>query len=300
MPRISRSQYARSRYALRDHIAQMNPERDFHEIYRLLAAHEFPWDTNQSLSFALYRTFAVPSIGGLLARTGEFTERVQKRYDDTTLILDAVLEHGFASDEGRTAIRRINQMHRGYPISNDDLRYVLCTFVVVPVRWLDSYGWRALTESERTACANYYRELGARMNIKNIPRTYAEFAATLDAYETTHFAFDRGGRAVADSTLELMTEFPPMRLLPRGLAIRFAKSLMDDALLAAFDYRAPRGRVACRAALRLRGKVVRLLPPRRKPLYNRELSNVRGYPDGYSVAELGTFPAPARCPVPHR
>ena len=49
---------------------------------------------NQSLSFALFRTYAVPSIGALLARTGEFTERAQKRHDDTVLILDAVLEHG--------------------------------------------------------------------------------------------------------------------------------------------------------------------------------------------------------------
>ena len=42
---------------------------------------------------------------------------------------------GFDSDEGKTAIRRINQMHRSYDISNDDLRYVLATFVVVPKRW---------------------------------------------------------------------------------------------------------------------------------------------------------------------
>jgi hypothetical protein len=282
----------------------LNPERDYQEIYRLLAAHEFPWDTNQSLSFALYRTYAVPSIGALLARTGEFTERVQKRYDDTTLILDAVLEHGFGSTAGRTAIRRMNQMHRGYPISDDDMRYVLCTFVVVPIRWLDSYGWRALTEHERIACANYYRELDARMNIKDIPRTHREFAAALDDYEARRFAFDPGGRAVADSTLELMTTFTPMRFLPRVMAIHFAKSLMDDALLEAFDYRVPRARGVCRAALRMRGKFVSLLPPRRKPLYNRESSNVRRYPDGYSVAALGTFPSPARppagCPVPHR
>ena len=51
---------------------------------------------NQALSFALFHTYAVPSIGSLFrARTGEFIARTQQRYDDTTLILDAVLEHGF-------------------------------------------------------------------------------------------------------------------------------------------------------------------------------------------------------------
>ena len=46
-------------------------------------------------------------------------------------------------------------------------------------------------------------------------------------------------------------------------------------------------------ALRLRGQVVRRLPPRREPLYARQLPNIRSYPDGYQVAELGTFPSSA-------
>ena len=50
-------------------------EFDHAEIYRITVAHEFPWDMNQSLSFALFRTYAVPSIGGLLDRTGELTGR---------------------------------------------------------------------------------------------------------------------------------------------------------------------------------------------------------------------------------
>ena len=75
-------------------ISRLDPATDYHEIYQIMAFHEFPWDMNQSLSFALYRTYAIPSIGGLLRQTGEFTERTQKRYDDTALILDTILEHG--------------------------------------------------------------------------------------------------------------------------------------------------------------------------------------------------------------
>src|SRR5919206_2366859 len=114
----------------------LDPMTEFVEIYRNVTMHEFPWDMNQALSFALYRTYAVPSIGGLLARTGELTERTQKRYDDTVLLLDAILEFGFEDDRGRTALRRVNRMHGSYDISNDDMRYVLSTFVVVPMRWL--------------------------------------------------------------------------------------------------------------------------------------------------------------------
>ena len=110
---------------------QLDPVRDRDEIARHVSALDFPWDTVQALSFALFRTYAVPSIGRLLDETGEFTTRVQKRYDDTGLLLEEVQRHGLASPRGRSAVRRVNQMHARYDISNDDLRYVLATFVVV-------------------------------------------------------------------------------------------------------------------------------------------------------------------------
>src|SRR3954468_13895830 len=112
----------------RDHwqqqIAGLDPETDFVEIYRIMGAYEFPWDMTQSLGLALYRTYAVPSIGELLAATGEFHGRTPKRYADTGLTLGAGLEHGFARPTGRSAIRRMNRMHGSYAISNDDMRYV--------------------------------------------------------------------------------------------------------------------------------------------------------------------------------
>lgn len=133
------------RYDWLKKIQRMDPETEFTEIYRISSWYEFPWDYTQSLSFALYRTYAVPSIGRLLAGTGEFTRRTQKRYDDTVLILEAVIEHGFDSSQGREAIRRMNGMHRRYDISDADYRYVLSTFVVTPKRWMDDYGWRRLS-----------------------------------------------------------------------------------------------------------------------------------------------------------
>lgn len=46
------------------------------------------WDGQRALEIALLRTFAVPGIGGLLATTGEFTQRTQRRYDDTALLTE--------------------------------------------------------------------------------------------------------------------------------------------------------------------------------------------------------------------
>lgn len=286
------------RYAWARKTASLDPLEDAEQITRILATHEFPWDITQALGFALFRTYAVPSIGRLLAGTGEFPERTQKRYDDTGLLLDAVLEHGLDTREGKAAVRRINQMHGMYDISNDDMRYVLSTFVVVPIRWLARFGWRRLTEAELLATVTYYRRLGQHMGIRDLPDTIDEFAELLDDYEVTNFAYDPGGRAVADATLDLMTTFPPNHLAPKGLVRRFSYALMDDLLLDAFRYPHPSRaeRAAAAAALRTRSRVVRRMPPRLEPYFARHSPNVRSYPDGYDVRTLGTFRS--GCAVP--
>lgn len=273
-------------------IATLDPETDYEEIYRIDTMFEFPWDMNQSLGLALYRTYAVPSIGGLLARTGEFTERTQKRYDDTGLILTAIGENGLDSPEGRAAIRRINQMHGRYGLPNDDMRYVLSTLVTVPIRWLDEYGYRPLSEAEKVASAHYYRRLGGLMNIKDLPTTWQEFGELMDAYEREHFGYDEGAVAVSEATLALMATFPPNDKGPRRLMRRSALALMDDDLLSAFRYDAPTRveQVLYRGAIKARAALLRHVPARRQPVHFADLPQVRSYPDGYEIAALGTFP----------
>ncbi|MEC4020366.1 oxygenase MpaB family protein [Streptomyces sp. H27-D2] len=293
------------RYDWLKEIQRLDPERDFLRIYRITATHEFPWDLTRALELALYRTYAVPSIGRLLDETAQLTDRAQKRYDDTALLLDAVVEHGFEHEDGLDAIRRINQMHRGYDISDDDMRYVLCTFVVTPKRWLDAYGWRRLSEREKHAMAVYYRTLGRHLGIPDIPRSYPEFERCLDAYEDAHFGWDEGARRVSDATLDLMASWYPAPLAPlvRGASM----ALLDDSLLRAFRYDRPKPavRTLVRSALRLRAKAVRLLPPRTSPHYARQNPEIKGYPFGYNLSDLGTFPEPRGsggavpgCPVP--
>ena len=283
-------------------IEELDPARDFAEIYRLLTTYEFPWDMNQALSFALFRTYAVPSIGALLARTAELTERTQKRYDDTVLILDAVMEHGSDSSEGRAAIRRMNQMHRSYEISNDDLRYVLATFVVMPIRWLDDYGWRPLTEIERVASANYYRDLGRHMGIREIPETWQAFARAMDAYERKHFGVDDGARRVAESTLTLVATFPPNGRLPAALVRRISFAMMDGPLLDAFGFPHPSRvlRALVRGGLKGRGRVVRFLPPRSEPLFPGSFRRFAATRTATRCPHSGRSRLAARCHTPGR
>jgi hypothetical protein len=274
-------------------VLSLDPEVDWLEITRITYAIEFPWDVSQSLSLALFRTYAVPSIGGLLAETGEFTSRVQKRYDDTVLLLDTVLHHGFDEGPGREALRRINRMHGHYPISNDDFRYVLSTFVVVPRRWIEDFGWRPLRVTEEDAMVRYYRELARHMGIQEVPETYEEFEDLMDSYERSSFAFDPGARAVADATLGLAATLPPNDRIPRRWAVAATKALLDDHVLEAFGYERPSLalRAAVRASLKARAQVVARMRPRQEPVHAIDLPQVRSYPDGYDVTQLGTFPS---------
>lgn len=284
----------------RDHwlreIAKLDPERDYEEISRIGGTYEFPWDIQQSLSLALFRTYAVPSIGRLLYDTGAFTGDVQKRHDDTLLILYSMAIDGLESSRGHAAVKRMNQMHGSYDISNEDMRYVLSAFVVTPTRWIKHYGWRKGIPAEQLAAVRYYQRLGKLMGITDIPETYEAFEELLDAYEADNFAFDEKSLAVANSTLGLFESFYPRPM--RRAANALLRALMEDHLLEAFHYKKPSAPVVflARRLMRIRARLVAFLPARQLPKGVADFREVKSYPDGFRVEDLGTFPAV--CPVP--
>ena len=64
-----------SRYAILRTIESLDPEKDHQRIVFLSSCFDFSFDTTRALEFALFRTFAVPRISGLLDCTGEFAKR---------------------------------------------------------------------------------------------------------------------------------------------------------------------------------------------------------------------------------
>jgi hypothetical protein len=283
------------RYRWLRRITGLDPERDHHEIYRISTGYEFPWDYQRSLELALFRTYCVPSISALLAATGEFRDRPQKRYDDTALLMAELAEHGYDSPRGREALRVVNRLHGRYAISNDDMRYVLSTFVYEPIDWIDRFGWRRLSEHERLAAFHFYRAVGTRMGIRDIPAGYAEFRRFKLDYEHGTFRGCESNSRVGTYTLELFCGWFPAPLRP---AVRVAvRGLLDPAMLAAFGF-PPAPRWVSRAerhALRARAAVVRHLPPRRTSKLARDPRNrtYPGYPSGYRPQDLGAPPPPA-------
>ena len=102
----------------------LDPEVDYEKIARNLSLYEFPWDSLQSLSLALFRTYAVPNIGRLLASTGEFETATQKRHDDTALLLEIPTANGLNSFKG--TIGDPSHQPDAPPVRHLKRRHALC------------------------------------------------------------------------------------------------------------------------------------------------------------------------------
>jgi len=270
-------------------IRRMNPEKDHDKIVKELSTTVFPWDIERALEFALYRTYAIPSISGLLSHTGKFEQEPQKRYDDTELLLAEVMENGLNSAPAHQAIERINAIHGQYSIRNEDFLYVLSTFIFEPIRWVKRYGWRSMTPLEEKAWFNYYSALGRRMNIHSIPSSIEAFEAYNVAFEKAHFAYSESNHRVACATRDLFLGF----YLPKplyGLGLPAFYAMLDRELLLALGFSEPKRNTVrvTKSLMQCRAWLIQKLPKRTKPVYITKRKRP-SYPMGYAIAELGSL-----------
>jgi hypothetical protein len=275
-----------------DEIRALDPVRDHQRIVFLSTCYDFSFDTTRALEFALFRTFCVPSIAALLDRTGEFGQRAQKRYDDTDLIVSELMEWGYDSERGRRALRKMNQLHGRFQIANADFLYVLSTFVFEPIRWNARFGWRRMCRQEQLGMFYFWREVGRRMNIRELPTDYESFERFDVLYEREHYQYSDASHRVGGATRDMFLGWFPRVLHPIVRPAIYA--MMEDALIKGFGFPRPTGtmRRLVRGSLRLRAGIQRCLPGRRRPFLRTELTH-RTYPNGYSIEQLGPSIAPA-------
>ncbi|MBY5164012.1 oxygenase MpaB family protein [Salsipaludibacter albus] len=275
-------------------IAELDPQTQAREIVWLLSTHEFPWDLETALSFALFRTYASPDIAVVLDATGEFGHRARKRYDDTELVMAWMARDGLDGRLGRTALRRMNAMHAAFELDPVDLHYVLTTFICEPLRWIERWGWRPLTDAEVAASLRWYLDLGRHMGLRDLSEDLADHDAFNRAYEAERFRYHPANRRVAQASVDMFLQAHlPAPVHPAGeVAIR---ALLDPPLLAAFGWEpAPPAVVtAVHAALRARAWVQRTLVPERRTPHDLTRVDRPTYPTGHRVEQLGTFPTEA-------
>lgn len=265
--------------AVQRELNSLNPIRDHQRMVHLLTAYEFPFDITRALELALFHTYASPRVSGLLARTGEFERHGQKRYDDTSRLISEFMESGYDSDKGQRAIAHMNKIHGHYRIDNADFVFVLATFVFYPIDWLNRYGWRKLTASEEQALFYFFREVGIRMNLHDLPGNLAELRAFSDVYEEKYFRYTDSNRKIADATVRIVQGWFPRFLHP--LVQPTFSALINNKLRMAFGYQRPPGWFIglTTGALWLRKWPLRWITFKPYP-YLIEKTTFRYYPDG--------------------
>jgi hypothetical protein len=266
--------------------ASVAPRRDHQAIVHRIACYDFPFDFTRSLELALFRTFCVPSISRLLQYTGEFEARPQKRYDDTDLLVSEIVEHGYDSERGAAAIARMNALHGRFKIANRDFLYVLSSFVYEPIRWIERYGRRPLSDVEKESLFLFWRAVGQRMQIADIPADYEAFRKFNVDYERTHFRYSESNQRIGIATREMFVSWYPRLLAP--CVRQSIHTLLDEPLRRCFGFEDPTplfGRLVP-VLLRWRGRLTALLPRRRRPRLRTQLRH-RSYRDGYDIERLG-------------
>ncbi len=199
--------------------------------------------------------------------------------------MEEIAQHGYDSPRGRQPLRMVNRMHGRHDSSNDDMLSVLSTFVFEPVRWSDTYGWRALSDHERRAGSLHHLEVGRRMGIRGIP-PYGEFERFNRDHEARHYRFAESNRAVAeDNNTRMMGEWFPRPLRP-SVRRGFVAGL-EPPMRRAFGFPEPRAATVAlvRAALRAHGVAERCLPARRVSRLGRGKNLT--YPGGCALSTLG-------------
>ncbi|KAI1321625.1 hypothetical protein EDD11_003105 [Mortierella claussenii] len=302
-----------------------------HQVVSCTGDFDFPFLNFLALEFALFKTYAIPSISNILAGTRQFERHCLKRTEDTTLIMLEMVEpyarktYRDMKNEGKvdekedqkdewrekTALERMNFIHGHYPIQQEDYLYTLAMFVLEPARWIDRFEWRTTTDLEKNAILAMWIHHGERMHIQNIPRSYKGMEAWAEEYEARHTTYSQSNATIATATTNLFLTLIPTGLHPLGRQV--IACLLSDRLRTAFAIPPPpRGLTTLVVTiLKLRGWFVRhCLLPRRLPLIRTALtSNSEDkfvprwnkykavYPHGYKIQELGPDRFLNKCPV---
>ncbi|KAK1220831.1 hypothetical protein PQX77_016402 [Marasmius sp. AFHP31] len=218
---------------------------DAQKVVGALIRYEMPLILEYALAFALFKTYAIPSISKILASTKELksAEGISKRYADTSILISTWVtcpisgvvadasggEKSNAQDpRANLAIARTNFLHSHYNIKNDDYLYTLGLFMFEPAKWAAKFGWRSLTPLEEHAFFILWVEIGNRMGIKEIPKSAETFKDWIREYEDKYMVPAQTNHDVATYTTEELIFPIPETFGLKKFARRMSIAVLED------------------------------------------------------------------------
>lgn len=201
-----------------------------HEIMKFSLLHEFPWMYFFGTSFALIKTYAVASGTPLLVQTRQLTTdaKVGRRAEDTGVLIAEFVVGSVDSERGLKALSKVNWLHARYgsKIGNDEMTHTLAMFVLEPHTWVDRYEWRAISELEKVAAFVYWKEIGNRMGIRDIPGTLDDLRSWTETFEEKNMVYAKSNRICAETTMNLYLRNIPGYM--KSFARHAANSLLEE------------------------------------------------------------------------
>ena len=140
-------------------------------IYASLFDLEFPWFFSKRTQLALFRTYTVPTISSLLARTSllSSSSTAPKRYAETELLFYEWAFREWGSAQWLQAMARLRAVHTDYrragKIKEEDMLFTLAALMTQPVYLIEAWEWRPLTDIELCAMGTFYRAVAEALEI---------------------------------------------------------------------------------------------------------------------------------------
>jgi ER-bound oxygenase mpaB/B'/Rubber oxygenase, catalytic domain len=182
----------------------------------------------------------------LLVKTSQLStlENAGKRYADTAALVAEIFGNEPTSERVIEAFGRLNYLHGVYRASgqilDDDMLYTLALFAIEPIRWIERYDWRKLTDLEKCAVGTFMKSMGDAMLIDygNLPSAkhgfkdgiqwLEEIWQWIEEYEIKHMVPNKDNHQTANETTALLLFNLPDALKPIGRSA--VSALMDDRL----------------------------------------------------------------------
>jgi ER-bound oxygenase mpaB/B'/Rubber oxygenase, catalytic domain len=261
---------------------------DWELTFRQMALFDLAEDIKLGFFLAYYRTFAIPSGSITLVKNGEIPERPMKRSIDTGMVIYEIIASGLDSERGRHMTSLLNRVHKHVPGSQEDFLYVLMTLLIIPMRWTDRYGWRKPTQTERDAATRFFRELGTRMHIPDIPVTYEEAETFFDDYERRRMAPSAAGKKLMGATVQVFQSMQPRLLHP--FTKHMIATMLDDPQLVetlGLPQSTWFSRLTLNAGMGVRNAIRRRTSLSTVPSFIPGQAAPPTYPGGYNLADIG-------------
>lgn len=191
----------------------LSPDRDAPRIIQLYLSSVLP--RSAMLNNLIYtiglvrlcasREQAIPVHRG---GRGKVYSRGDQRADETNFHLFMWLDRDLSSPQVQQSLSHVKHVHdliaRKWPMRQEAFLHALASFTL----FVDNFqtrvlGTSPLGERERSALLHQFRGIGCALGIENVPPTWREMQAYLDAYEQSdNVGWSTEGAAVAEALIQ--------------------------------------------------------------------------------------------------